>query len=440
MESFEIDLEDLDLKSVDIKPPTPTYNSGEFRNFSFNNGGNNASRPNLTISTSNNDPMPSGLSSDKEVDFGLGMIVNKKKLRPDSEVNKIGSNSGSNSPTPKSAFSSMFQDHSSDTLPEKVNINNTEFLQQSLFDDNMTNIDLDNELNSMNLDDIQQPVSSMSGPSLPKFGSGGSNNFAASATSGFGMNNNTPPTYGSINTGSVSATANLSFEEIQKRKFELLCKFERLRDKGARLPKTFSMSSDYEEMNNEYERLIYHRRLENSVKMQRHGLISVTGIVEKVNNTAGNPFDLHLDGWSEYMTDQIMSENSPYDDIFEELYDDYHDKIKWGPEWRLMAMVAGSAFWFHMSHNLSKKFLGGGMDNIFKNNPNLMEQFQNAAMGQMGQSNPGMSSFMNMGGGPPKYNPMAAPPFSNPRDAPPRGGTNINNTQDIDDLIDSIGK
>ena len=424
MESFELDLEDLDLKSVEMKPPTPTYNQG------FGN-----SRPNLTISTSNNDPMPSGLNSDKEVDFGLGMLANKKKLRPDAEVNKIGangSNSGANSPAPQSAFTSIFKEQSSG-LPEKLDLDNSEFLQQSLFDDNMTNIDLDNELNSMNLDDIHQPIPSMSGPSLPKFGSSstGAGSFATS---------NPPPTYGSINATPISAAANLSFEEIQKRKFELLCKFERLRDKGVRLPKTFSMSSDYEEMNNEYERLVYHRRLENSVKMQRHGLITLTSFMEKGNKTLGNPFDLHLDGWSEHMTDQIMSENSPYDDIFEELYDEYHDKIKWGPEWRLLAMVAGSAFWFHISHNLSKKFLGGAnMDNLFKSNPGLMEQFQAAAMGQMGQANPGMANFMNMGGGPPKYNPMGAPPFSNPT-APPRGGTNINNTQDIDDLIDSIGK
>jgi hypothetical protein len=45
---------------------------------------------------------------------------------------------------------------------------------------------------------------------------------------------------------------------------------------------------------------------------------------------------------------------------------------------------------------------------------------------------------MGGGGGPPKYNPMAGPPFSNPRDAPPRGATNINSSDDIDALIDSI--
>jgi len=72
-----------------------------------------------------------------------------------------------------------------------------------------------------------------------------------------------------------------------------------------------------------------------------------------------------------------------------------------------------------------------------------MRQFQNATLNTMSQGNPGMAQFMgaNMPGmsqGPPKYNPMAAPPFSNPRDAPPRGQTNINQTDDIDALIDSI--
>jgi hypothetical protein len=69
-----------------------------------------------------------------------------------------------------------------------------------------------------------------------------------------------------------------------------------------------------------------------------------------------------------------------------------------------------------------------------------MNQFKSAAMDSMSQTNPGFSNLMNMGqqSGPPKYNPTAGPPFSNPRDAPPRGSTNINSTDDIDALIDSI--
>ena len=436
MDSFELDLDDLDLKTVDMKPNTPV-NTPSYA----------PSRPNLTISSSNNDPMPSmgGLSTDKEVDFGLNLLVNKKKQRPDAEVNKLGSG-GSTSPAPRSAFSSLFNDShhddmESNTLPQKFNLDdNTEFLQKSLFDDNMTNIDLDKELNSMDLNDISKPVPSMSGPSLPNFnsssggvGGGGGSSYAASATSGF---NAAPSSYGSINTGGVSSTENLSFEEIQKRKFDLLCKFERLRDKGVRLPKTFSMSSNYEEMQQEYDRLVYHRKMENSVKMQRRMLVSFASMAEFVNNKTGNPFDINLDGWSEHMNEEINN----YDEIFEDLYDKYKESANMAPEMKLVFMVASSAFWFHISQNMSKSVMGkmGGMFG-----GGNMGQFKDAAMNMMGQTNPGFANFMNMAGnvnnnGPPKYNPMSAPPFSNPQDAPPRGSTNINNTQDIDELIDSI--
>ena len=113
MDSYDIDLEDLDLKSVDINPSTNLTSPSNFKNVSFNSGSNSAfkpntqnsyntnNNPNLTISNSNNDPMPSfgGLSSDKEVDFGLNLLVNKKKQRPESEINKLGSNSNNPSPS-----------------------------------------------------------------------------------------------------------------------------------------------------------------------------------------------------------------------------------------------------------------------------------------------------------------------------------------------------
>ena len=473
---FDLDLEDLDLKSVDIRSTTPTQNT---RNISFQNNNNNNNTnsqsafkptfreqsPNLTISTSNNDSMPSmnGFNSDKDVDFGLNLLVNKKKQRPESEITKLGSNGNGNSnssnpsPTNKSSFSSMFGNgnsngNSSSSMPQKVNFDDTELLQSSLFDDNMTNIDLDKELNSMDLDDISPPKPSMSGPSLPNFGSSngsgisglGSNGFAASATNTFGGSSmggsSSGNTYGSINTAGISSTENLSFEEIQKRKFDLLCKFERLRDKGIKLPKTFSMSSNYEEMNHEYERLVHHRKMDNSVKMQRRMLVSFASMAEFVNNKTGNPFDIHLDGWSENMNEEITN----YDEVFEDLYEKYKESASMAPELKLVFMVASSAFWFHISNNMSKTVMGNmNMGDMFKNNPNLMNQFKEAAMGSMQQNSPGLANFMSMGqgnssSGPPKYNPMAGPPFSNPRDAPPRGSTNINSSDDIDALIDSI--
>jgi len=189
-------------------------------------------------------------------------------------------------------------------------------------------------------------------------------------------------------------------------------------------------------MNQEYERLVYHRKMENSVKMQRRMLVSFASMAEFVNNKTGNPFDVNLDGWSEHMNEEINS----YDEIFESLYDKHKDTIDMAPELKLVFMVASSAFWYHISNNMAKSVMPNmDMNKIFKQNPDLMNQFKNAAMGSMSQTNPGFTNFMgSMSGGPPKYNPMGSPPFANPRDAPPRGSTNINSSDDIDALIDSM--
>jgi hypothetical protein len=292
----------------------------------------------------------------------------------------------------------------------------------------------------MDLNDIQTPKPSMSGPSLPNFssssfGNSSSNAFGSNSGNSFGNTNNYANS-STINTGGISSTENLSFEEIQKRKFDLLCKFERLRDKGIKLPKTFSMSSSYEEMNHEYERLLHHRKMDNSVKMQRRMLVSFASMAEFVNNKTGNPFDVNLDGWSEHMNEEINT----YDEVFEDLYEKYKESANMAPELKLVFMVASSAFWYHISNNMAKSVMPNmDMNKIFKQNPDLMNQFKNAAMGSMSQQAPGFTNLMSsMSGGPPKYNPMGSPPFSNPRDAPPRGSTNINSSDDIDALIDSI--
>jgi hypothetical protein len=40
----------------------------------------------------------------------------------------------------------------------------------------------------------------------------------------------------------------MSVEEMQKKKFELLCKLERLKKKGVVVPRTYTMNSSYEEI------------------------------------------------------------------------------------------------------------------------------------------------------------------------------------------------
>jgi hypothetical protein len=457
MDTFDLDLEDLDLKSVDVKPLNTSINtSNDFKNISFAGGsslnthsnGYANSQPNLTVSNSNNDPMPSSsFNSNKEVDFGLDLLMNKHKVKPTTEINKLGSSTPS-SPTPPRINNSN-NSNSSNSFPERVDINNhsndMDNLQKSLFD-NITDIDLDKELNTMDLGDIAKPKPAMNGPSLPTFTTTSANtttptpsnnafynSTTTSATTGFSGG-------GGINTGGISSNAGLSFEEIQTKKFDLLCKFERLRDKGVKLPKTFSMSSSLDEMELEYKRLVEHRQMDNSVKMQRRMLISFASGFEFLNSKFNNPFDLNIDGWSEHLSEEIDS----YDDVMEELFYKYKDTVNMAPELKLAMMVGSSAFWYHLTSNMSKTMLPNLMNNVMKQNPDLMRQFQNATLNTMSQGNPGFAQFMGANtpgmtsSGPPKYNPMNSPPFSNPKDAPPRGQTNINQTDDIDALIDSI--
>ena len=94
MDNFDLDLEDLDLKSVDITHSKPATPNNSFKNINVDNnrtGIQAFNNPNLTVSTNNYDAMPSmGNSTDKSFDLGLDLLMNKKKVRADfTEINKL---------------------------------------------------------------------------------------------------------------------------------------------------------------------------------------------------------------------------------------------------------------------------------------------------------------------------------------------------------------
>ena len=181
----------------------------------------------------------------------------------------------------------------------------------------------------------------------------------------------------------------MTYQEIQKEKQELLFKFARLEKRGIHLTTKFNMNSNYEEMKEEYERLKKNREIDNSVKFQRKMLMAFSTGVEFLNNKF-DPFDIKLDGWSESMHESI----SDYDEIFEELHEKYKEKTQMAPELKLLMMVGGSAFMFHLTNTMFKSSLPG-MGDIMKQNPELMKQFAAAAANNMSQQNPGFSNFMN---------------------------------------------
>jgi len=171
-----------------------------------------------------------------------------------------------------------------------------------------------------------------------------------------------------------------SYEEIQQEKQKLLFNLERLQKQGYPPSKRYSMASSYEDMQFEYDRLKKQRDVEKSIKFSRKMLMATVSGIEFLNGRF-DPFDIKLEGWSE----NIMENVSDYDEVFEELHEKYSESVNMPPELKLIAMVAGSGFMFHLTNSLFKS-ASPKLSDILKNNPDIMRNISEAAMKNMGNT------------------------------------------------------
>lgn len=185
----------------------------------------------------------------------------------------------------------------------------------------------------------------------------------------------------------------MSQNELLKEKFKYLRLLESIEQKGITLSKKYSMDSSLDEMKGEYETLKSEKEKSNSVKFQGKMLMAFVSGLEFLNNRF-DPFDLKLDGWAESVNENI----DEYDDVFGELHEKYGGNAKMAPELKLLFMLGGSAVMLHMTNTMFKSAMPG-MDDIMRQNPELMQQFTQAAASSMADSNPGLGGFMNMMGG-----------------------------------------
>lgn len=216
----------------------------------------------------------------------------------------------------------------------------------------------------------------------------------------------------------MSSEPKMSKEELLREKFKFLRKLESLEKKGVELSKKYTMESSLAEMQGEYETIMEEKSKQNSVKFQGNMMMAVISGIEFLNNRF-DPFDIKLDGWG----DQINENITDYDEIFGELYEKYKSKASMAPELKLLFQLGGSAMMVHMTNTMFKSAMPG-MDDILRQNPDLMRSFQAAAVNTMGQNNPGFGNFMSgimnpepsvgAGRGPPPpmqtQGPRAAPP------------------------------
>jgi hypothetical protein len=259
----------------------------------------------------------------------------------------------------------------------------------------------------------------------------------------------------------------LTPQDIKNEKIDLLYKFKKLESQGIRTTMNYNMNSHLEDMRNEYIKLKKQREIDNAVKFQRKMLMAcVTGI--EFLNGRFDPFAVKLDGWGESVNENL----NDYDEIFEELNEKYGGGGDMAPEIRLLFTLAGSAFMFHLSNTMFKSSIPG-MDDVLQQNPELMKQFAEAAVGSMnkgpqqgqamhqqqqqrpqeppnplaammglgggGGGNP-MGGMMNMmmgglggGGGPPRQQQQGGPKRTN---SPAR--SDMSGPDGIDDLINKM--
>jgi len=223
-----------------------------------------------------------------------------------------------------------------------------------------------------------------------------------------------------------SSEPKMSKEEMLREKFKYLRKLEALEKKGVELSKKYNMESSLQEMMGEYETIMEEKSKQNSVKFQGNMLMAVINGIEFLNGRF-DPFDIKLDGWSEQVNENI----NDYDDIFGELFEKYKSKASMAPEIKLLFQLGGSAMMVHMTNTMFKSAMPG-MDDILRQNPDLMRSFQNAAVNSMAQTSPGFSGFMSnmmnpeqqnsFGNGPPP--PLAT---QGPNSVPPPQGRPGNN-------------
>jgi len=216
----------------------------------------------------------------------------------------------------------------------------------------------------------------------------------------------------------------LSYEQIQKLKAEFIYKLNRLDKLGYKSSRRYSMASNLEDLKFEYNTLNRQRSIEKSVKFSRKMLMAFVSGTEYLNHRF-DYFGLKLDKWSEHTMESI----GDYDEVFEELHDKYNDSVQMAPELRLLMMVGGSAFMFHMTQSLFKT-ASPEIGDILRQNPDIMRSVSQAAANNMAgniareEGDPSAEPMLNMmmgGSGMRSKNSMESP-------------------SGVDDILEELGK
>ena len=251
-------------------------------------------------------------------------------------------------------------------------------------------------------------------------------------------------------------THRMNDEHTQRKKYEILRKFDRLSKLGVPLRKRFTMDSTLEEMEMELEFIRKEKDMDRTVQQFSEWFVTGMGGLEwsSKNVTLVKAFGLKLDGLSEAAQMKV----GDMEEDFEELYELYGDKLRMHPLVRIPIRTCMMVYMVHLTNEMVQKSPIPNIDTILKTNPDIARQLATAAMQNQSQtrsvqpppsytnSNPlaGLQNFMGsmMPQQPPTFkSPIKIQKPSNPVSAsvskvemkPPSIPTDIN------DLLKSVG-
>ena len=190
----------------------------------------------------------------------------------------------------------------------------------------------------------------------------------------------------------------MSDEHVQRKKYEVLRKFDRLAKMGVPLRKRFTIDSSLEEMELELEFIRKEKDMDRTVQQFSEWFVTGMGGLEWSSKNVGmvKAFGLQLDGLSEAAQMKV----GDMEEDFEELYDLYGDKLRMHPLVRIPIRTCMMVYMVHLTNQMVQKSPIPNIDQILKTNPDIARQLATAAM--QSQAAPRQQPNMaNSGGGNP---------------------------------------
>ena len=186
------------------------------------------------------------------------------------------------------------------------------------------------------------------------------------------------------------APKRMSDENLQREKYEILRKFERLSKLGVPMRKRFTIDSPLEEMKMEMEFIKREKSMDATIKQFSEWFVTGMSAMEYGSKNIGflKAFGLQLDGLSEAAQMNVAD----LEDDFEEMYDLYGENMKMHPLVRIPMRVCMMTYMVHLTNQMTRKSTIPNIDEIMRQNPDIARQLASAAMQNQTQQMRGSAS------------------------------------------------